>query len=576
MKKQACSRKLLIILLTSVSACATLSACQTTREVFDGWTNDREDQVVNGGKRMPVMNPQYVKAPEVVKPAASPVVYDRKQAEAEPDLKQDMPKQEIQAATPSFEQSPYGYFDNEGNAVDPKQQAEEKAALQAKQGAPNATQSEGNFFTRLFDRKPSEAEKLRAAPRKPLLDNQYQPAQQPALMPMTDARPMESMVATPFVETVRPVEMPPEAAPQMLAEKQAVQPQVAYTPAPLLQASEKPEMVEDLPAQQVLPVIQPAEIAEDTVTLPAVEVSESREQPNWFERNIKKIGDQFKSEEPAVEDAGDAQAGSMDYPTLASVPATPEQFAEVKADKEQKMEDMQAEHMQAEQNKFELYSEPSGVDATVPVEVAQPLAQTKLSTPLVAKPVVAAPVASADGEKEVLLGHVAAAPDARPDDVPVKIESAVSAQPEPVIEQAQSIEEPEVAAEPSVKKSWWDDWRIFSAESKQPEAESALPAVETLNQEPAQDIAEPVQMPEAKQAEAPAPLTPMVAQPAQANAEVIAPPQVAEVEAAPAEAMEEAKPAAGALPSPQILREVKMLPPSRYSARARATSTQAQ
>ncbi len=581
MKKHGSSRKLVIVLLTSVSATAALSACTSAKSLLDDWTNDREDQVVVGGKRPPALNPRYMPAPEVVTPSDNPVVYERKQA-MKPEAEMEAPKAETAKRAPTFEESPFDYFDNEGNSVEPKKPEVAAAPAQSNQVTSKDTAGEENFFTRLFGtkREPTEVEKLRGTPRKPLLDNQYAPVQ--PLAPMSDNNAASQPAAMPVVESVKPVEMKPEPAPWMQAEKQAPA-QTTFMPAPPLQPQAEPVM-HTLPEEHVTFHAQPVEVDEDAVTLPPVEVSESRKKPNWFERTFTRIENTFSSDDQAEQSGDDMSADDMAYPKLASVPQTPERFSELRDDKQNAMEAMQSEHMQAQQDKYDLFSEPSGVEATVPVEIAQP----KAVKPIVAEPVVTAPVvaktAPPQAEGEVLLGHASVAPVAAPDDVPVKMESAVMQPAEPVkaeetfTQKAMAEEEPSqesmTAAEQTRQNRWWEGWRIFSAEAKKPESELNA----DMQEEAAQEMPAPVvQRPE------PAPLQPMVAQPVVTPAQpmvqmpdamVKEAPQVAEAEEA--EMLEEAKPAAGALPSPQILREVKMLPPSRYSARARSTSTQAQ
>ncbi|MFO0388136.1 MAG: hypothetical protein ACK502_00230 [Alphaproteobacteria bacterium] len=612
MKKHGYSRKLVIALLTSVSATAALSACSSTKGLIDGWTNDREGQIVEGGKRVPAMNPQYVAAPQVVTPSNNPVVYERKQAEVRPEVKQDMPKQDAPKRAPAFEESPFDYYDNQGNPVEPKAQAVEEQAKSGEQSAGD------NFFTRLFggSQQDSEVQKLRKEPRKPLLDNQYAPATQP-LAPMTDIAPVQPE-AVPLAEPVRPIEMKPEPAPYALTEKQPA-PQPAFTPAPQIQSQPEQKML-DVSEDPVFVESKPVEAAEDAGTVPPIEVNEARAEPNWFERNFKRLGDQFKADESTEDtskDEDDAAAENMEYPALASVPQTPDQFAAVKADKDQKMEDMQAEHMQAAQDKFDLYNEPSGVQATVPVEIAQPVQEPKISTPLVAEPVLPkqAEIITSEGEKVELLGHASVASDVKTEGPSVSIESAVTQVAEPVKTQAPVVQDViadeksaeakmDIADEQPQQNRWWEGWRIFSAESKQPEARADVAVESPVVSEP---VAEPVvteqvapqqlpvpivQMPEptevkaeAKKEEVAPVIQPMIAAPVSEPVQPLAQmpddtvkavPQVAESEEAAPQPIEEAKPAAGALPSPQILRDVKMLPPSRYSARARSSDAQAQ
>jgi hypothetical protein len=272
-------------------------------------------------------------------------------------------------------------------------------------------------------------------------------------------------------------------------------------------ASPAPQATTAAPA--TTPLLSNAPVSDYTLEHAADAPAPEPQEGNFFSRLANNIKRPFQSK----------SADGASAPELSSVPPVPEQFGEVKAERQQQMEELQGEHMQAQSEKQALDSEPSQYSATVPVETSgdktvPPVNVQPLPVPMSSQdpaPLSAPPIPGGPGEP-VLLGHVASPAE-------------IAAQ-----EQAAAAAPQEVTRRPN----WWEGWNM----SGQKEAPAAM-----------EPVAAPVAQPQPE-------LQPLVAPPP-AVAAVTAQPEPEEKEA-----MQDT-----ALPSPQILREVKTLPPSRYSGR---------
>ncbi|MGE0755145.1 MAG: hypothetical protein AB7L92_08315, partial [Alphaproteobacteria bacterium] len=464
MTMRVSARTLLMVSLTSVSAGALLFGCSGVKRELDYWTNDREPQVVVGGRRTPVMNPQAVMMtpPAEQQQSAAPAAEPSKAAVQQLDKEIS---QEQRA--PTYEESPYDYFDAKGNRVEPEQ--------------PKQAQGEGNFFTRLVDSfSPSSADQLRKQPRKPLTENSYPQESAPVVMEPAQSNDVQSL--------------------QPLQQSQS-QP----LPAQELQRVGQDESA-DYEQQPTEPVTYSNETAGDDVsTLPAVEVSEQRkESPNWFERMVSDVEDVFTTEdapEQAEAAAGTSEAPvpaepvfveqvkplseqNQSFPQLSSVPQAPESFASARADKDAQMSELQQDQLTAQQERRDLYAEPSGQDAMVPME--------EMPSDMVQAPADMQPEPQlVNAEGEVLLGHAsdASQPKASSDLPP--LEQPVAAEPthDPAMVVAQSGEE---------NNEWWEGWNLFSSkryteEQMKTEQETAPAPLQETPAASTQEVQQPVE-----------------------------------------------------------------------------------
>lgn len=148
-----------ILLLASVSAVTLLSACDSS-DIRNPFEPNRDDQVVSGMRRAPI-NQRVGTAPAApVQPVVSAPEQPASAAPARPVSREA-----------GMMSSPYDYYDDRGNELD--KPLTPPPAVNATASAPK---EEGNFFTRLFDGdsasksnpKPEEQQ-----PRKPITSNPY-------------------------------------------------------------------------------------------------------------------------------------------------------------------------------------------------------------------------------------------------------------------------------------------------------------------------------------------------------------------------------------------------------------------
>ncbi len=544
MKNRILSSSRTAILATTVSSLALLAACSTNYQDFrEAIKGRREPQVAGGPHRVPELNPQVQLVPQQKEMAAPPVV--------------QQPVEEMPAprVVPSA-QNPYDNYDINGNPVGPK------AAAQQNTPAP-----QGNFFSRMFAKEPASA---------------------PAAAPSGNAptpllgEPRKLIPGNPHYsdETTQVVPLPPgpESTAPVAPQETAPTSQVVMPPDAQLAMAE--------PQMEAAPV-------------ETLDTAPSEPRSSWFSRTFKKIKSPFESHKvpPPESRPTSAADASEPYPQLSSVPPTPEQFSVVKAERSQQLEELQSDHMQAQSDKQALDSEPSQFDVVKPVE---PPALAKSVPPVnvqpVAKTAEAAPPAS--GNEPQLLGHVsdsqmapvkesvvtapaapavlAATPAIVQPPILPEPQEARKESPAPVEQMEEKIAQPEPAATEPPKETaetakrhpyWWEGWNVFSKKK------AAEPA-----QEPSEPVAAaPIEPPpppaaQAVLAQEPRPLVePVVPQAPAAALPELTPPPPAVAEAEPVEAAPAAAPAASSsLPSPAILQQVKMLPPSRYTLRNQA------
>lgn len=513
------------LLYVSVCCIAALSACSGAGRLMDKITGNegREPQVVDGGRRAPMLNPQSL-------PPAD------KGADAAP----------VRPVAPQMAQvspTPFDSYDDEGNEVEA-----DASSAEAK--------STPDYFSQFFGQ---EKEKTEAA--------------QPVAAPATDA------VRKPISDNAMSVGT---------ADRKDTVSDFAPVGAP------RAAVQEEKSVERVIETAPPA---------PTVDEPVAEERPSFFSRVISPVKRLWSNDEkpsvnaesapvtPVEKEMAKPLSPSQDYPALSSVPPTPSQFKAVKAEKDKDMEALTLDHALAQENKQVLDAEPS---ASQPTPVAAPsITPAPVSAPV--------PVAAKPKEEPVLLGHISddrelgavmsESPKAD-DSVPAPMSApVVETKDKPIVKAPAAT----VAEEPS--EPWWKRLNVLDrvglgSESK--EASPVAPAVvETKSmQEPA---AAPVVV-ETPKPVMPAPVVeprPLSTVPEFKPMEPMLRATPAPVEYRAAPLVPEAVPVApqvkpaiattesndgtkdndttttGSLPSPDTLKKVKTLPPSRYNSRAR-------
>lgn len=497
---QVSSKTVFMLVLTSLSTTTLLSSCSYASRTWDDWTNDREEQVVAGPRRVPALNPQ----PAMKAPEAPSQPRPRAAAMGDPFVQQTeaAPKK-----VPTFDEDPYAYFDEDGNRLSQDEleasfDEENPKAASSTMETPDIMKD--NVFTRMFDRitGPSEVEQLRAQPRKPLMDNDYAPEvevpfePQPALQPMTQQQP-----AAPVMR---------EAEDNGWAFDQATN-QPDYIAEPAETFTEAPE------ADITAPLAELDRMEEtEVVTLPAAEVSAPREEKSWFARMADDVEKAFTSEEEQQRAMQEdrAQLEEMPYPLLSDVPPAPQAFVTVKEEKEAQMQALQDELLLAQEQREALYNEPSSQSAMVPLDMDPvdtkenaPEAEMFLpqEAPQSLRPAAGEPAtfavmpkgSEASESGEVLLGEIS------DNTAPADIKSdaaALTAQGEmPAMQMAESGQ-PTAASEAdealAEEGAWWDEWNLFSSrsytdEAIEQDAPAASPEQEVISEMQSESV-EPV------------------------------------------------------------------------------------
>lgn len=322
---------------------------------------------------------------------------------------------------------------------------------------------------------------------------------------------------------------------------------------------------------------------------------------SWFGRMTDSLSEPFSSDAkkpaaPAADSAMDAPSESVmeidpNYPRLSAVPEKPSEFKRIRVGQQDKLEELQSDHMAAEMARDELQNEPTGIDANEPVELTEP--KSPLLKPQGSQPPAAPkkPMPWQENSQahdiQQLLGR---AEEPVPYDHAVVFDAPDAGQ----VAAAEIVQQPamEVAEKQAPKASgennWWEGWSLFKRESSAKVENAANAAPVEPAAPPAEPVAvmapivdQPVAQPLVTSAPAPnasqavtsidATITPQGAVADMNLPPVTAPAPVAEEDATTATAA--ANNEEGALPSPHILQDVKMLPPSRYLPRARALQT---
>lgn len=320
----------------------------------------------------------------------------------------------------------------------------------------------------------------------------------------------------------------PEIAHEAPVFEPVAKPSLAPSPTPIMQISEE----QDRSVPEFKPVVKSYPVASDMDEPLSKEVEKAKIKKVEVNKEQKKPRASFFSRLMSPITGGGDEVDSVQgkkHPKLSSVPATPETFNKVKGDKQEQMQTLQMDHNMAQESKELLASEPSQL-------------QPEPSMKMLDKPAIAP-----KSGQPVLLGEVGDSSIKRFEPVkPVPVKEATK----PV------VTKPVVTKKtPPAKKgdSWWsritsrkDDSKVVvKKEAKEVEA----PVV------PSQPVAAPL-------LDEPVPSSVAPFKPT--NVQI---PRLA----APVEYADDIadKKQENGLPSPQILRKVKTLPPSRYKARER-------
>jgi hypothetical protein len=285
-------------------------------------------------------------------------------------------------------------------------------------------------------------------------------------------------------------------------------------------------------------------------------VQEAKNEPSFFDR----MSESFKSitgEEPDVEKSDEP------FPSLSSVPPKSEQFEAVKENKQQMLDELQAAHNMASEERESLAAEPSQQAATAVAETAPVMTPAPVTgtAPAVPEPKVSM---KKSGNEPTLLGQMtqskSAADSVKPEipmvNAPMEISKENAS--EPSKEDAAAVEE-----NAGEKTSWWNRWSKAQNTDLDTQPTEATPQAvleatavsvgEAKHPEAAEEYTAPYTAPTAPAVSAPAPL---LAKPE---------PQTEPVKTAEEKKEDKIDSSAAdetGLPSPQIL---KTLPPSRYN-----------
>lgn len=586
MKKYA-ELKLGAVWLTTVSGLVLLSGCQTYHDFQMRFFGMRPPQEVQDGRRMPLMNSQYVgmgRGAQAPSPAMAP-----------PPVMANTPP----SAATMRPMTPYDMYDENGSTVSAGQEMQPQLVppatpvLPAPPRVPAGDDAhfasshdmnlpatgayekpEGNFFTRLFGwnngskddyavRKPipgnphpnEETYRVAPVPPGPLTDRETTQPEQPLLEvkppviePVIEDTPGSKVVALPPSHSAPP-SLPAPQGDLPLVEALPLDPDALKQPLPQEEPVLSPQSRETAPAPEPVAMTSaPEKKAEETVAhkdadifMPktdfqtqeegeAVVISslsdEKADSPSWFERVFGDSG----NASPAAADTGDApapaelaqaegrprtwierQLGFEDekppeqqqpYPSFSSVPPTPARYEEMKQSSQQQVREMESARDQAQESKMELGSEPSSRDMVEMQAPVRPQLLGQMSSP------------AEQGTAQAI--EAPEAPETAPAPEPI---TPLMAQP--------------VLAEP--------------VDVTPPVAATVTPP-----------LAAPIHMDEPPAPQPPAPV-------ADDEGGVIFPDAVKARQEAEAAAAETAgPPPAAGLPSPQLLDEVRVLPPSRY------------
>lgn len=466
----------------SLSSLFWLTACTPERPEWLGGDPKRPaEDVVIGPKRTPLLNPRF---------GGHPAGNQGSEASGQPSPPGSPP--------PSFQNNPYDYFDDSGN---PK-----PAAAPPPAAAPS-------------DNNPTMIERWLGSDNQekpPSLENQYMARKQFPANPSYSGEtvgiapippgPQAAIISPAAGEPSVPTAMMEEPAPAASADMKPVQP-------PVQEIRAAQPLVADAPA----PVVVPPPAVAMAEPVPAVAVPQEAapaSQPSWFDRMVSRVSGEPESSETQANK-------NMPYPELSSVPERPKEFNKLKASKETQMQDLEIEHVIAQEQRQMLGAEPSQLGAVPAPVPAAPAPATPENVTASPPPVAALAPAPAGGP--VLLGHAyddrLSAPSSENIAVPVR-ETVAAPMPE-------SYPAPSA---PEKDTSWWDRLNVFSREKAKP------PAAESVSQAP-------VDAPSAQPAD-----------------------ETAKEESAAGDT--------AGLPPPAMLETVKTLPPSRYSDRARAMQLQ--
>lgn len=434
MRKIVYSSKPLLSLLATVSCMGMLTACDMMGNMRNPFKDPRPPQQVEGMRRMPVLNANQP-GPVAMPPAAP--------AMAAPPP----PPPPSQA---SYETNPYDYFDAGGKPApktDTTAESKNSTMLGRLFGGEKSSPPEGP--RKPFPgnpHAPRTAEELASPPPPPPpIQEEQVPPSFPVVKAAPPPPPAKPVTVSPPPVVAPQAESAPVAAPAESTTMTPPQPLPAATQALPWTGSYVP-YDEDLPEEESA---QPSDV-HPLLAPPADHKAKPAESPlhkSWFERNFgapltpesrdprsfdtndasppaeKPVvaSEQKNWAEPqvsaatspaakapqtaSVEDSswlpswlGGKEEGveekKENYPALSSVPPVPPQFEAVKTDKQQGMENLQSDYIEAQQAKEKLDNEPTEQPAEPAAEQAaapdEALAPAPVAAPTPAKKIRAA------------------------------------------------------------------------------------------------------------------------------------------------------------------------------------------
>ncbi len=511
-------------LLVSVAGVMALSGCDTSN-LADKITGreGRKEQMVDGPRRAPLLNPQGGAMPGNQPPVNMPAAAQPAPAAAP-------------AASAAAADNPFDQYDEHGRKV---ASAPAKPIEMADgEGDEPGTVSSG-FFDRFIPDRASDAPAAqpldeRKQERKPFAGNV------PSAMGTEKVAPQPEPIVLAKSETL-PASMAAPIVPDAVqtAEFKPVPTLQNTTSAPVKAESAKPAAEEDTvggfvpllpsvnaavsppPAAASEMQVQPAQPAPEKAALASSAADDaSASEPSMISRLFSSLAGKPQPA-PQGEEA-------EPFPELSSVPQLPKEFGKAKSDQKQQVATLKADHALAQEQKEALDAEPASFPETVAAFKPEP---AEASPP--------PPVdVTTSGGKTVLLGRLS---DAQESDQP-----ALAA---PVAEAKNNASTEAEAAPPAPAQSFWSRLGFGGSkdEADQPSSDrinAPKPAPAMITESPASTVA---------------PFVPMTQEAPAAPVSMAAP----EPQPAVSNEQEQEKPAE--LASPEVLKDVKTLPPSRYA-----------
>ncbi|MDX2113827.1 MAG: hypothetical protein SFW63_08890 [Alphaproteobacteria bacterium] len=436
-------------LLVSVAGVMALSGCNTSNlaDRLSG-REGRKEQVVDGPRRAPLLNPQGGAMPGNQPPVNMPAAAQPAPAAAP-------------AATAAAADNPFDQYDERGRKV---------AAAPAKpiemtggDGDEPGTVS-SSFFDRFIPDRASDVPAAQPAAerkqeRKPFSGNV------PSVMEMEKAAPQPEPVVLAKSETLPAnIAAPTVSDAAQIAEFKPV-PATQNTASATVKAESVKPAVEEDAVGGFVPLLPPVTAAVNTPPAAASELQVQPTQPAHEKAALaSSAADDASASEPSMISrlfsslAGNPQPAPQTeeaepFPELSSVPQVPKEFEKAKSDQKDQLTTLKTDHAHAKKQKEDLDAESSS-----------------FSEALASSPAPAPDDVATSHGKIVVLGRMS---DAQADQQEEKTAS-------------EPAEEQQPAAEPASSKSWWERLGFGGSEGTQP-----APAEETTKRNASGIILEP-------------------------------------------------------------------------------------